>query len=143
MKWLILPRLAVCLAVVLSITTGCEYPLNPHDDEDVPDPTGSGILTGWWVGHWIWDSPSGKIVNMEERWSVSHEGSSVTIVHVVDYGYPTREQVESVPATYDQSSRILTTQSGDRFTLSADNNILVSMDPLRDTTKTVEPMVRQ
>lgn len=120
MKWLMVLGIAVCLAVALSITTGCEG----DSKDDLPEPTGSGVLTGRWDGSLTvavgpqWERTT------EKHWSISHEGSSVTIAFIFDFGSLGGEQVCIDHAAYNHSSRILTTESWGKFQLSADNNVL-------------------
>ena len=122
MKWLAVPRLAVCLAVVLGVTTGCES----DNNRGLSDPKGSGILTGLWVAVKS-DDPDDSHV----RWSISHEGSSVTIDQ--DIGGPSSimTRYTKYSATYDETSRLLTmTESLAKYELSADNNTLTAKSSL-------------
>jgi hypothetical protein len=110
-KWLAVLRLVVCLAVVLGITTGCD-----DGDEAYPDPSGSGILTGRWA-----------TANDGYRWSVSHEGPSVTI-HSELPGFKQGPSHGKYSGMYDESSRILTVDENlGTYKLSADNNVLVHL----------------
>ena len=113
MKRLSCLSFAVCLAFILGLMTGC-------DDSGNSDPTGSGILTGRWSGYYFYGF--GMIYIHTQTWSVSHEGSTVTI----DYDYDNEADTKgTMSATYDSSSRIMTTEHGSEFRLSADNNTLL------------------
>ena len=107
--------ISACLALLLGLMTGCD------DSGSSSDPTGSGILTGRWSGSYFYGF--GLLYRQPtETWSVSHEGSSVTI----DYDYDNEADTKgTMSASYDSSSRIMTTQGGAEFRLSSDNNTLL------------------
>jgi hypothetical protein len=137
-KLLTLPGVAVCLAVVLSITAGCERDTDDH----LPDPTGSGVLTGRWAGSLTTDAGTQWESTGEDRWSVSHEGSSVTITFWLPHSSISAGENVSSPATYDQDSRILTWGEW-KYRLSADNNTLVVASDLPYQGTHSGSMVRQ